>query len=63
MNERTPYLEWEYVVVFGLLKNETPRKPLVYEELMVGVKRLELPTSCSQSRRATNCATPRYCVY
>ena len=26
---------------------------------MVGVKRLELPTSCSQSRRATNCATPR----
>ena len=48
MNERTPYLEWEYVVVFGLLKNETPRKPLVYEELMVGVKRLELPTSCSQ---------------
>ena len=30
---------------------------------MVGVKRLELPTSCSQSRRATNCATPRYRVY
>ncbi len=26
---------------------------------VVGVKRLELPTSCSQSRRATNCATPR----
>ena len=23
------------------------------------MKRLELPTSCSQSRRATNCATPR----
>ena len=26
---------------------------------MVGVKGLEPPTSCSQSRRATNCATPR----
>ena len=26
---------------------------------LVEVKRLELPTSCSQSRRATNCATPR----
>ena len=29
---------------------------------LVGVKRLELPTSCSQSRRATNCATPRFCI-
>ncbi len=28
--------------------------------LMVGVARLELAASCSQSRRATNCATPRY---
>ena len=27
---------------------------------MVGVARLELAASCSQSRRATNCATPRY---
>ena len=27
---------------------------------LVGVKRFELPTSCSQSRRATTCATPRY---
>ena len=26
---------------------------------MVGVARLELAASCSQSRRATNCATPR----
>ena len=26
---------------------------------MVGVKGFEPPTSCSQSRRATNCATPR----
>ena len=30
---------------------------------VVGVKRLELPTSCSQSRRATNCATPRNSVF
>ena len=27
--------------------------------ILVGVKGLEPPTSCSQSRRATNCATPR----
>ena len=27
--------------------------------LVVGVARLELAASCSQSRRATNCATPR----
>ena len=26
---------------------------------MVGVGRLELPASCSQSTRASNCATPR----
>ncbi len=26
---------------------------------LVGVPRLELGASCSQSRRATNCATPR----
>ena len=30
---------------------------------MVGVQRLELWTSCSQSRRATNCATPRYGIF
>ena len=27
---------------------------------LVGVKGFEPPTSCSQSRRATNCATPRH---
>ena len=31
-------------------------------ELLVGVKRLELPTSCSQSKRATNCANPGFLV-
>ena len=30
---------------------------------MVRVGRLELPASCSQSRRATNCATPGYEVF
>ena len=38
------------------------RTPILIEStcvLMVGVARLELAASCSQSRRATNCATPR----
>ena len=30
---------------------------------MVRVGRLELPASCSQSKRATNCATPGYKVF
>ena len=30
---------------------------------MVRVGRLELPASCSQSKRATNCATPGYEVF
>ena len=29
---------------------------------LVGERRLELPASCSQSRCATNCATPRRCL-
>ena len=44
---------------------QTKKHPLhfllwIAKDVMVGVKRLELPTSCSQSKRATNCATPRY---
>ena len=31
--------------------------------LLVEVTGLEPAASCSQSRRATNCATPRYCVF
>ena len=31
-------------------------------KILVGVKGLEPPASCSQSRRATNCATPGYFV-
>ena len=30
---------------------------------MVRVGRLELPASCSQSKRATNCATPGYEIF
>ena len=30
---------------------------------MVRVGRLELPASCSQSKRATNCATPGYIIF
>ena len=39
------------------------RTPILNESTCVcniGVARLELAASCSQSRRATNCATPRY---
>ena len=41
-----------------------PRQNRAYKRfivafLVVGVARLELAASCSQSRRATNCATPR----
>ena len=31
--------------------------------IMVRVGRLELPASCSQSKRATNCATPGYGIF
>ena len=34
-------------------------KRFIVAFLVVGVARLELAASCSQSRRATNCATPR----
>ena len=42
-----------------------PRQNRIYKRfivafLVVGVARLELAASCSQSRRATNCATPRH---
>ena len=42
------------------MKNTT--KIYDFSGVLVGVGRLELPASCSQSRRATNCATPRYAV-
>ncbi len=35
----------------------------VFLTKMVRVGRLELPASCSQSKRATNCATPGYEVF
>ena len=35
----------------------------VLRRFLVRVGRLELPASCSQSKRATNCATPGYEVF
>ena len=46
----------------SLIKQQKPPQALPCPRRfsnMVGVGRLELPASCSQSRRATNCATPR----
>ena len=34
-----------------------------FQRFLVRVGRLELPASCSQSRRATNCATPGYEIF
>ena len=42
---------------FNTKNNES--QPKDWNSLLVGVKRLELPTFWSQTRRATNCATPR----
>ena len=39
---------------------EKPPKKAVFLRKVVGVQGLEPWASCSQSRRATNCATPRY---
>ena len=39
---------------------EKPPKQAVFLRKVVGVRGLEPRASCSQSRRATNCATPRY---
>ena len=35
----------------------------VLRRFLVRVGRLELPASCSQSKRATNCATPGYGIF
>ena len=34
-----------------------------FQRFLVRVGRLELPASCSQSKRATNCATPGYEIF
>ena len=44
-------------------KQETTKPAYCYTQVlstMVRDGRLELPTSCSQSKRATNCANPGY---
>ena len=52
------------LVIQGFLQKEKERK-LQYQwyhnfrSYLVGVRWLEHPASCSQSKRATNCATPR----
>ena len=46
------------------LKNyENRLKTAVLRRFLVRVGRLELPASCSQSKRATNCATPGYGIF
>ena len=42
---------------------EKPPKQAVFLQNLVGVRGLEPRASCSQSRRATNCATPRYEIF
>ena len=42
---------------------EKPPFQAVFLRKMVRVGRLELPASCSQSKRATNCATPGYEIF
>ena len=37
-------------------------KPLLSVKILVGVTGFEPAASCSQSRRATNCATPRFFI-
>ena len=52
--------------VFCLFCNKNKEKPCkikCFYRVLVRVGRLELPASCSQSRRATNCATPGYGVF
>ena len=44
----------------GTKNAEKPPKKAVFLPKVVGVRGLEPRASCSQSRRATNCATPRY---
>ena len=42
---------------------ENRLKTSVSRRFLVRVGRLELPASCSQSKRATNCATPGYGIF
>ena len=42
---------------------ENRLKTTILRRFLVRVGRLELPASCSQSKRATNCATPGYEIF
>ena len=46
-----------------MINAEKPPFRTVFLKKLVRVGRLELPASCSQSKRATNCATPGYSVF
>ena len=49
--------------VFCNKNKEKLRKIKRFYGVLVRVGRLELPASCSQSKRATNCATPGYEIF
>jgi hypothetical protein len=64
---KTVLLCAQFLRTFGFLpavsQAKQKRTPILIESTCVcriGVARLELAASCSQSRRATNCATPRH---
>ena len=50
-------------VSFSATKDKNRLKTSVLRRFLVRVGRLELPASCSQSKRATNCATPGYEIF
>ena len=56
-----PLLNSNCPILKNKIKNaEKPPEKAVFLRKVVGVRGLEPRASCSQSRRATNCATPRY---
>ena len=69
---RSPYFGTSRKVKMdsGILSNsfvvkvkKNPSKSQDFDGFLVRVGRLELPASCSQSKRATNCATPGYGIF
>ncbi len=48
---------------FVVKVKKNPSKSQDFDGFLVRVGRLELPASCSQSKRATNCATPGYEIF
>ena len=48
---------------FFIIQVNKNRSDQIWSLRLVRVGRLELPASCSQSKRATNCATPGYEIF